>query len=427
VPTQPHEARISKRKGDQLIRKFYGLLALAGIGLAACTDSSGPPSAGAQFSRQITFPDLQNKLQSLPASGAARAEIALPTTGRVAREVNIEDREEMDDRETVRGRITALTLDAGGDAGTLTLAPGFQVTFTSSTEFETGDDAILTLQQFVDRVQAALGQSPAVFLGVRAERGPMNPLALGPGDAFPAGKLELKPDVERPKLKINVTAANLVAAGAGDCTMAALGVTPDGCVKVLGVTVGIASETDLKAMNPGVVKAEFEAMVDCAKAIDATLDPDGSFFLKDGAQVLVDAHTEIEGEGEHEEGHMTLADVKTACAATPAPEIDAEGEGVLVSGNGEPPVIRAIEVKFEREEDEQIDVEFSGTIDAIGSDNITVSGRTVRVDANTQIEREGDGDDHLALSDLQQGQTVEVKAVVDANGALVAREIKVKS
>jgi len=141
------------------MRNFYGLLALAGIALTACSDSSGP-SAGAQFSRQITFPDLRNKLQSLPATGAARAEIELPATGFVAREVNVEDREEVDERETVRGRITALTVDAAGGKGTLTLAPGFQVTFTSSGMFATGDDMNLTFQQFVDRVQAALGLTP---------------------------------------------------------------------------------------------------------------------------------------------------------------------------------------------------------------------------------------------------------------------------
>jgi hypothetical protein len=270
-------------------------------------------------------------------------------------------------------------------------------------------------------VQAALGQTPAVNLGVRAERAAMNPLALGPADAFPASKLELKPDVERPKLKINVTQANLVTAGDGDCTMTNLGVTPDGCLKVLGVTVGIANETELKAMNPGIVKAEFEGQVDCAKAIDAS-----SFFLKSGAQIMVDEHTQIEGEGGDDE-HLTLAEVATACAATPVPEIKAEGEGVLVSASGESPVIRATEVKFEREEDEDIEAEFTGTIDAIGIDNITVGTRVVMVDANTQIEREGSGESHITFVDLHTGDTVEVKAIVDANGKLLAREIKVRS
>ena len=402
------------------MRKLYGLVALAGLALAtACSDSSGP-GATPQFSRQITFPDLQTKLKGLPATGAARAEIELPPTGFVAREVNVEDNEEVDDRESVRGEITALTVSGGN--GTLTLAPGFQVTFSATTMFETDDDTSLTLQQFVDRVQAALGQTPAVNLGVRAERTAMNPLALGPADAFPAEKVELKPDIERPKLKINVTQANLVTAGDGDCTLAKLGVTPDGCIKVLGVTVGIANETELKAMNPGMVKVEFEGQVDCAKTIDAS-----SFFLKGGAQVMVDEHTQVESEGGDDDEHLSLADVKTACAATPAPEIKAEGEGVLVSGSGESAVIRATEVKFEREEDEDIEAEFSGTINAIGTDNITVGDRVVMVDANTEFEREGSGESHITFADLHTGDTVEVKAIVDASGKLLAREIKVRS
>ena len=392
------------------MRNFYVLLAVATVGLAACSDGSVPSATSPLFSRQISFPDLQTKLQGLPATGAARAEIELPPTGFVAREVNVEDHEEMDDRESVRGQISALTVS--GDNGTLTLAPGFQVTFTSTTMFETGEDTSLTFQQFVDRVQGALGQSPAVMLGVRAERSLLTPLALGPGDAFPATKLEFKPDVQRPKLKINVTAANLVAAGDGDCTMTALGVAPVGCLKVLGVTVGIAAETELKAMNPGVVKAEFEGTVDCAKTFDAS-----SFFLKNGTQVLIDDHTEIENEG----------DVQTACSATPAPDIRAEGEGVLVSASGESPVIRATEVKFEREEDEDIEAEFTGVIDSIGTDNITVSGRVVMVDSTTEIERDGDGESHITLADLHTGQMVEVRAIVDASGDLLARRIKVRS
>src|SRR3989442_3734309 len=119
------------------MRKLYGLVALAGIALAACTDSSGPSGGTPQFSRQISFPDLQTKLQGLPANGAARAEIELPPTGLVARVVNVEDHEEVDDHETVRGQISALTVDAGGGNGTLTLAPGFQLTFTSSNALDT--------------------------------------------------------------------------------------------------------------------------------------------------------------------------------------------------------------------------------------------------------------------------------------------------
>jgi len=42
-------------------------------------------------------------------------------------------------------------------------------------------------------------------------------------------------------------------------------------------------------------------------------------------------------------------------------------------------------------------------------------------------EREGSSESHITLADLHTGQTVEVKAIVDASGALLAREIKVRS
>lgn len=406
------------------MRLFYGLLTLAGLTLAAaCSDSSGP-SGTPQFSRQITFPDLKTTLQGLPATGAARAEIALPATGFVARRVGLEDPEEMHDPERVRGSIAAITVDASGNKGSLTIEPGFQVSFTMTTVFRAADDtANLTLQQFADRVKAALAMSPQVFLGVVARRAPMSPLALGPADSFPADKLTLKHDVDEPRLKLNVTQVNLVDAGSGDCTMAKLGVPPVGCLKVLGVTVGIGPETKLQEMNPGVVKAEFEGVVDCAKPVHAALDPDGSFFLKGGAEVLVDAHTDVDGVAEGSGEHLTLAQVATSCGAAQPPEINAEGEGVLVSANGAPPMIRAMEVRFEQEELAQIDVEFSGTIDVIALPNITVSGRTVMVDANTQIER---ADVKIAAADLKVGDVVEVRAVLDSSGALLAREIKVR-
>jgi hypothetical protein len=52
------------------MRTTLPLLALAGTVLtAACSDTTG--SGGTpQFSRQITFPDLKNTLQSLPVNGA---------------------------------------------------------------------------------------------------------------------------------------------------------------------------------------------------------------------------------------------------------------------------------------------------------------------------------------------------------------------
>ncbi|HLZ46362.1 MAG TPA: hypothetical protein VKQ05_11855 [Gemmatimonadales bacterium] len=337
------------------MQQRYSLLILAGLALAtACGDASGPRTSSTAFSRQISFPDLKSTLQGIPTSGAARVALELPATGFVARGVNVQNGEQVNDPERVRSRITALALNAAGDTGTLTLEPGFKVTFTHGSTFAIGDTTG-TFQQFVDTVNAALAASPQVLLGVRVERTPTNPIALGPTDAFPAANVVLR-GIERghPKLRINVTQANLVDAGSGDCTMAKLGITPDGCLEVLGVTIGIAPGTDIDENNPGVIKAEFEGVVDCAQTIDSTLDPDGSFFLKGGPQVLINQDALGDGDagdhGDDDTARLTLGQVARACAATPAPEIRTEGEGVLVSSS--PAVIRATQVKFEQQNEE---------------------------------------------------------------------------
>jgi hypothetical protein len=366
--------------------KLYPILAIIAGALlaAACSDGSGPGSP-AQFSRQITFPDLQNALQGLPTNGAARAEIKLPASGLVAREVKLEDAQEVNEEEEVKSRITDLVLNAAGDQGTLTLEPGFQVTFTTATTFED-----LTFQQFVDRVQAALGQNPKVFLPVEAKRVPANPLALGPGDAFPAAELELKEDVDQPKLEINVTKDNLLDVGQRDCS-ATLSSTLQGCLKVLGVTIGIDGTTELKAMLPGVVEAGFEGALDC-KTLSVTDAHNGSFSLMGGPVIQVDQNTEIEAESGEEE----LADfnaVKAACDADRA--VETEGEGVKVSDD--PRTIRATEVEFKVEEQEEEGaVEFEGEVSAVDLDHRSVAVRgengavTVHVASDNVIDPESD-------------------------------------
>jgi uncharacterized protein DUF5666 len=411
------------------MQQRYGLLILAGLALTtACSDSNGPHSTGSTaFSRQISFPNLKSTLQGIPTSGAARVALELPATGFVARGVNVENGEQVNDPERVRSRITALALNSAGDTGTLTLEPGFKVTFTQSSKFEVGDSDG-TFQQFVDTVKAALAMSPQVLLGVRAERSPMNPLALGPSDAFPAAKLVLR-GIEggHPKVRINVTQANLVDAGSGVCTMAQLGVTPDGCLEVLGVTIGIAPGTDIDENNPGVIKAEFEGVVDCAQPIDSTLDPDGSFFLKGGPQVLVNQDALGDGDaGDRgdDEARLTLGQVAKACAATPAPEIRTEGEGVLMSTS--PATIRATQVKFEQENVESVEVELQGAIDTIDATakTIKIGDHTIDVGDNTQIEHDGT---KLTLADLKVGDMVEVRGTLQSDGSILASEIRVGS
>ncbi len=79
-----------------------------------------------------------------------------------------------------------------------------------------------------------------------------------------------------------------------------------------------------------------------------------------------------------------------------------------------------IEVKLMLQEQ----VEVTGVIEAIGTDNIVVLGATFYIDANTLIL-----DDHrqsITLADLAVGQTVKVKAVPQTDGTLLALRIVVE-
>jgi type VI secretion system secreted protein VgrG len=63
-----------------------------------------------------------------------------------------------------------------------------------------------------------------------------------------------------------------------------------------------------------------------------------------------------------------------------------------------------------------VEFEFTGIVESIGVNVWRISGQTVTVTASTELR-----------GSPQVGQTVEVKAIRDASGALVARRIEVKT
>ena len=65
-------------------------------------------------------------------------------------------------------------------------------------------------------------------------------------------------------------------------------------------------------------------------------------------------------------------------------------------------------------------MEFKGKVEAVAAAEIKVSGVTVVVDANTKIEGRG----QAALAEITIGETVKVEGTLQANGSVVAREIK---
>ncbi|MFO7312822.1 DUF5666 domain-containing protein [Rhodothermus marinus] len=83
----------------------------------------------------------------------------------------------------------------------------------------------------------------------------------------------------------------------------------------------------------------------------------------------------------------------------------------------------AMRIRVLTGEDAQ-EVEFKGTIEALGADSLIVAGLTIFVDAGTQILAH-DGTP-ITLADLQTGQIVEVKATIQPGLGLVALEIKLE-
>lgn len=67
------------------------------------------------------------------------------------------------------------------------------------------------------------------------------------------------------------------------------------------------------------------------------------------------------------------------------------------------------------------EIEFSGTVQSVGQGSLQVGGRTVLVQAGTEIKR---GQDHIGLAQVQVGETAKVEGQAQADGSVLAREIK---
>lgn len=310
--------------------RAVALAVVAGT-LAACDGGPTGPGAGGDvaFSRQITTGELEESLGTEPR----RVEIEVSPDGLVAREVELEEREDLGEEEKVESPVTAV--EAGGGAGTLTLALGdLRIGFDGATRFEVeGDDGEedVSLEQFVERLEAALAEGRQPF--VEAERNPpADPQA--PDDAtFLARKLELEdPDDDR-KIEMNVDGDNLELNDAPP---------PEAWITVLGLRIEIregVTELTEKEERPEE-DAEFEALV---ASVDVGA---GTFTLDDGTVVRVVSGTRIE-EGDDEDELGSLQEVADALSA--GEPVEAEGEGIVESL--EPRTVVASEVEFEIEDD----------------------------------------------------------------------------
>jgi len=339
--------------------KSLATLIMAAL-VAACTGENaiGPGGGGnpTLFAQAITLPEFETIL----TNGPARVEIKMIRGTLVAREVEVEEAEEMLDEEEIESRVTAID-----PAGTVTLSlGGLVVDFDAGTKFEAEDGQDLSMQEFVSRVQSALnaGENPPV----EAKR---NPAATpqDPDDAsFRADKLELDDEADEDEIEINVDADNLTSNSP---------VPPDAILRVLDLPIEIdvsngRTEIESEIDDDTMPEIDFEGMVTSVNG--------STFTLANGTVVTLVDDTEIDDCDDSDE-LCSLTEVETALAMGFL--VEADGEGV-VTGTG-PLSITASKVEFEIEDD---DDDLPGAIEFQGAvTSVDVSGRTLTLASGTVV------------------------------------------
>jgi len=339
--------------------KSLATLIMAAL-VAACTGENaiGPGGGGnpTLFAQAITLPEFETIL----TNGPARVEIKMIRGTLVAREVEVEEAEEMLDEEEIESRVTAID-----PAGTVTLSlGGLVVDFDAGTKFEAEDGQDLSMQEFVSRVQSALnaGENPPV----EAKR---NPAATpqDPDDAsFRADKLELDDEADEDEIEINVDADNLTSNSP---------VPPDAILRVLDLPIEIdvsngRTEIESEIDDDTMPEIDFEGMVTSVNG--------STFTLANGTVVTLVDDTEIDDCDDSDE-LCSLTEVETALAMGFL--VEADGEGV-VTGTG-PLSVTASEVEFEIEDD---DDDLPGAIEFQGAvTSVDVSGRTLTLASGTVV------------------------------------------
>lgn len=313
-------------------------LTAASLLIGGCGDGEPTGPEGAQFSRRITFEELDGMVRG--ADGASRVEIELFPGSTIAEEVELQEPEDVfEEEEEVEGQAFGFPSD-DCDAGTLTLVVGgfeVDVDFDRSTRFEADDSSErITCDEFVARVQQDLGEGRRP--DIEAERPPKIP-PQAPGDpSFFATELELEDeqgsgdDGSDNEIEINIDGDNLEPGpGPGD-----------GLIRVLGLEIEVrGGVTEIEAKEVAG-EVEFEGIVDCER-----VDPvEGTFSLTGGRIIRIVASTEIEVDADDEDELGSLEEVEDACKAGLV--VEAEGEGVAELTD--PLTLFAIEVEFEIED-----------------------------------------------------------------------------
>lgn len=398
--------------------------ALAVAVLAGCDgDLTSPESgsdgtSGTSFSRDITTSEMEDAV----ASGPRRVEIDITSDGLVAREVELERRDEMTDDEKIESRVRAV--EAGDGAGTLTLELGeLRIGFDAATDLETRDGRDLTVAEFVDRVESALAEGRRPSVEVK-RRPPAEPQA--PDDAtFTPREIQLQSPDDDLEIEINVDADNLEENGSPP---------PRAWITVLGLRVEIREGvTELRERR----EPDGEGDVDFENRVASADVAAGEVTLVDGTVVRVVESTEIDGDAGDADELVSVEEVADAVDA--GRFVVADGDGVLEAGD--PRTVMAVEVEFEVEDDDFVDDDPGGPDDPAAfefedsvadadpaADTFVLAGGTeVRLDDDTRVDPEGDLHDLASVeSAVEDGRPVRAEgdAVEEAEGVWLALDVK---
>ena len=328
------------------------LAAAAAWSFVACSENTGPGgTSAAQFSQDITFEQFED---AVAAGGPVRVEIKVASVSGgppyVARELEVEELEDLTDREEVKSRVTGVQPSAACE-GTLVLElENAVVAYSDATRFERDDGADMTCQEFLDYINGELdgGRRPEI----EAKREPRFdgsvPTPQAPDDpVFDATRIEVEDESSDAKLEMNIDDDNLTAC---DVLIDA----PAGCLgvlRVLDVTIVIEDGvTDIEAeIDDDQDEGEFEGLVESVD-MDENNALIGTVILTDGRVIRVTEFTQIESPDDDDDGDKlgSLAEVDAALQAGLL--VEAEAEGVI--DESDPNTLIAHEAEFEVEDEE---------------------------------------------------------------------------
>lgn len=189
------------------------------------------------------------------------------------------------------------------------------------------------------------------------------------------------------------------AEGPATLRLTAQGVDASVAVPRLGKDLVVRVSVRLTSDGKGELEGEPEA-----ELTGAIASISGTDLVVSGQTVHTDAQTSFRVGG----AEAGLAQLR------PGQQVEVEG---IQQADGS---ILAREIKTEDAEGGLDDeIELSGSVEAISGADLTVSGRIVHTDAATVV----DGNGASRVSDLQVGARVEVHAVLQSDGAALARRI----